>query len=80
VHDHTNSVSSSLRSFIIHQVTSSYSLMIWDFTNSAPVTVIGPNDESNPGVEANLDIQWMIMAMAPGAPTTFLVDLRELND
>ena len=38
--------------------------------STAEVTVIGPNEETNPGVEANLDIQW-IMAMAPGAPTTF---------
>lgn len=38
--------------------------------NTAPVTVIGPNDQSNPGGEAALDIEW-IMAMAPGAPTTF---------
>eukprot|EP00026_Physarum_polycephalum_P003874 Phypoly_transcript_03890.p1 GENE.Phypoly_transcript_03890~~Phypoly_transcript_03890.p1 ORF type:complete len:751 (+),score=110.62 Phypoly_transcript_03890:108-2255(+) len=35
-----------------------------------PVTVIGPNDQSNPGGEAILDIQW-IMGIAPGAPTTF---------
>jgi tripeptidyl-peptidase I len=35
-----------------------------------PVTFVGPNDQSNPGGEANLDIQQM-MAMAPGAPMTF---------
>jgi len=37
---------------------------------SAPVTVIGSNDVTNPGEEANLDIQY-IMGMAPGSPTTF---------
>jgi len=37
---------------------------------STPVTVIGPNNITDPGVEANLDIQW-IMGMAPGSPTTF---------
>lgn len=30
-----------------------------------PVTVIGPNDQNNPGGEANLDIQY-IMSVAPG--------------
>eukprot|EP01095_Lingulamoeba_sp_RSL-Kostka_P008441 TRINITY_DN2823_c1_g1_i1.p1 TRINITY_DN2823_c1_g1~~TRINITY_DN2823_c1_g1_i1.p1 ORF type:complete len:709 (-),score=267.92 TRINITY_DN2823_c1_g1_i1:299-2425(-) len=35
-----------------------------------PITVIGPNDLSNPGVEANLDIQW-ILATGAGSPTTF---------
>jgi len=35
-----------------------------------PVTVIGPNDPTNPGGEASLDLQW-IMAMAPGIPTVF---------
>eukprot|EP00698_Gefionella_okellyi_P004810 TRINITY_DN14450_c0_g1_i1.p1 TRINITY_DN14450_c0_g1~~TRINITY_DN14450_c0_g1_i1.p1 ORF type:complete len:715 (-),score=163.16 TRINITY_DN14450_c0_g1_i1:31-2175(-) len=38
--------------------------------NEAPVTVIGPNDQTNPGVEAMLDIEY-IMGLAPGAPTTF---------
>eukprot|EP01127_Copromyxa_protea_P001572 TRINITY_DN11533_c0_g1_i1.p1 TRINITY_DN11533_c0_g1~~TRINITY_DN11533_c0_g1_i1.p1 ORF type:complete len:717 (+),score=180.81 TRINITY_DN11533_c0_g1_i1:33-2183(+) len=37
---------------------------------NATVTTIGDNDASNPGGEANLDIQWM-MAMAPGIPTVF---------
>eukprot|EP01113_Clastostelium_recurvatum_P024683 TRINITY_DN2946_c0_g1_i1.p1 TRINITY_DN2946_c0_g1~~TRINITY_DN2946_c0_g1_i1.p1 ORF type:complete len:771 (+),score=171.84 TRINITY_DN2946_c0_g1_i1:2082-4394(+) len=34
------------------------------------VPVVGPNDETNPGGEANLDIQY-IMGMAPGARTVF---------
>ncbi len=38
--------------------------------SNTPVTVIGPNDQTNPGGEADLDIQW-IMAMAPGVATTF---------
>lgn len=33
-------------------------------------TVIGPNDSGNPGVEASLDIQY-IMAMGNGVNTTF---------
>jgi len=37
---------------------------------SAPVKLVGPNHENNPGGEANLDIQW-IMALAPGVPTWF---------
>lgn len=37
---------------------------------SAPVNVVGPNDESNPGDEATLDIEW-IMAVAQKVPTTF---------
>eukprot|EP01128_Nolandella_sp_AFSM9_P003645 TRINITY_DN158_c0_g1_i1.p1 TRINITY_DN158_c0_g1~~TRINITY_DN158_c0_g1_i1.p1 ORF type:complete len:731 (-),score=198.61 TRINITY_DN158_c0_g1_i1:281-2452(-) len=35
-----------------------------------PVTVIGENDASNPGGEANLDIQWMF-AIAPKVPMVF---------
>eukprot|EP00026_Physarum_polycephalum_P003767 Phypoly_transcript_03781.p1 GENE.Phypoly_transcript_03781~~Phypoly_transcript_03781.p1 ORF type:complete len:566 (+),score=94.40 Phypoly_transcript_03781:39-1700(+) len=35
-----------------------------------PVTVVGPNNQSNPGIEANLDIQY-IMGIGVGAPTTF---------
>jgi len=35
-----------------------------------PVTVVGPNNQSNPGVEANLDIQY-IMGIGVGAPTWF---------
>lgn len=38
--------------------------------NTAEVTVIGPNDITNPGVEANLDIQYM-MGVAPSVPTTY---------
>eukprot|EP01126_Amoeba_proteus_P006024 TRINITY_DN1208_c0_g2_i2.p1 TRINITY_DN1208_c0_g2~~TRINITY_DN1208_c0_g2_i2.p1 ORF type:complete len:710 (-),score=120.24 TRINITY_DN1208_c0_g2_i2:95-2224(-) len=38
--------------------------------STTPVTVIGPNDPSQPGGEANLDIQW-IMGMAVGVPTWF---------
>eukprot|EP01128_Nolandella_sp_AFSM9_P003646 TRINITY_DN158_c0_g2_i1.p1 TRINITY_DN158_c0_g2~~TRINITY_DN158_c0_g2_i1.p1 ORF type:complete len:766 (-),score=246.79 TRINITY_DN158_c0_g2_i1:120-2177(-) len=38
--------------------------------NSAPVTVVGPNHENNPGGEANLDIQ-AIMGVAVGTPTYF---------
>lgn len=34
-----------------------------------PVTVVGFNNQSNPGVEANLDIQY-IMGVARGVPTT----------
>jgi tripeptidyl-peptidase-1 len=34
------------------------------------VTVIGPNDGSKPGGEANLDIQWLL-GIAPGSPLTF---------
>nr|BAK03025.1 predicted protein [Hordeum vulgare subsp. vulgare] len=37
---------------------------------NTPVTVIGPNNQTDAGGEANLDIQY-IMAVAPGAPTTF---------
>ena len=35
-----------------------------------PKSVIGPNDETNPGVEAGLDIQY-IMGVAPNVNTTF---------
>lgn len=35
-----------------------------------PVTVVGPNNDTDPGGEANLDIQW-IMGVAPSAATTF---------
>ncbi|KYQ89129.1 peptidase C53 family protein [Tieghemostelium lacteum] len=38
----------------------------WDYQ----LEFIGPNTQSNPGIEASLDIQY-IMGMAPGAPTTF---------
>eukprot|EP00029_Vermamoeba_vermiformis_P010654 TRINITY_DN5658_c0_g1_i1.p1 TRINITY_DN5658_c0_g1~~TRINITY_DN5658_c0_g1_i1.p1 ORF type:complete len:720 (-),score=191.89 TRINITY_DN5658_c0_g1_i1:67-2226(-) len=38
--------------------------------NTAEVTVVGPNDITNPGVEANLDIQYM-MGIAPSVPTTY---------
>lgn len=38
--------------------------------SDTPVTVVGPNNQSNPGVEANLDIQY-IMGIGVGAPTTF---------
>ncbi|EGC34780.1 hypothetical protein DICPUDRAFT_152956 [Dictyostelium purpureum] len=38
--------------------------------NNATVNLIGYNDVSNPGVEASLDIQYM-MGVAPGAETTF---------
>jgi tripeptidyl-peptidase I len=38
--------------------------------SDAPVDVIGPNDQTNPGVEANLDIQY-IMGVGVGAPTTY---------
>ncbi|KAF2078698.1 hypothetical protein CYY_000069 [Polysphondylium violaceum] len=34
------------------------------------VTVIGPNDVTNPGMEASLDIQY-IMGISVGSPTTF---------
>eukprot|EP01119_Soliformovum_irregulare_P003789 TRINITY_DN14857_c0_g1_i1.p1 TRINITY_DN14857_c0_g1~~TRINITY_DN14857_c0_g1_i1.p1 ORF type:complete len:713 (-),score=198.18 TRINITY_DN14857_c0_g1_i1:20-2158(-) len=47
--------------------------MFFEYTgiyNGAPVTVIGPNNITNPGGEANLDIQY-IMGMAPGSPTVF---------
>lgn len=37
---------------------------------SAPVTLIGPNNPTNPGGEASLDIQY-IMAMGRGVATTF---------
>eukprot|EP01108_Squamamoeba_japonica_P005066 TRINITY_DN3961_c0_g1_i2.p1 TRINITY_DN3961_c0_g1~~TRINITY_DN3961_c0_g1_i2.p1 ORF type:complete len:375 (-),score=231.42 TRINITY_DN3961_c0_g1_i2:47-1171(-) len=35
------------------------------------VDIVGPNDQSKPGGEAQLDISW-IMAMGRGAPTKFL--------
>jgi len=38
--------------------------------NNKNVTVIGPNDITNPGVEASLDIQYM-MGISTGSPTTF---------
>jgi len=38
--------------------------------DTTPVYEIGPNDPTNPGGEANLDIQY-IMGVAPGSPTTF---------
>jgi subtilase family serine protease len=50
-----------------------------DVTSQAgQVEVIGPNDESNPGGEATLDIQWML-GIAPNARTVFwsLGDLHE---
>ncbi|GAM27310.1 hypothetical protein SAMD00019534_104860, partial [Acytostelium subglobosum LB1] len=37
---------------------------------TTPVSVIGYNDATNPGIEASLDIQYM-MAVSPGSPTTF---------
>ncbi|EFA79323.1 peptidase C53 family protein [Heterostelium album PN500] len=37
---------------------------------TTPVQVIGYNDETNPGIEASLDIQYM-MAISTGSPTTF---------
>mmetsp|Transcript_2869 Transcript_2869/g.4182 ORF Transcript_2869/g.4182 Transcript_2869/m.4182 type:complete len:594 (-) Transcript_2869:28-1809(-) len=37
--------------------------------SDTPVTFVGPNNASNPGAEAMLDIEQM-MAMAPGAPMT----------
>jgi len=37
---------------------------------SRNVTVVGPNDASNPGIEASLDIEY-IMAMGAGVDTTF---------
>jgi len=37
---------------------------------SSPVTLIGPNNSSEPSGEGSLDIQW-IMAMAPGVPTVY---------
>eukprot|EP01133_Synstelium_polycarpum_P012797 gene12797-15017_t len=37
---------------------------------TTPVTLIGYNDQTNPGMEASLDIQYM-MAVATGSPTTF---------
>lgn len=42
---------------------------------STPVSVFGYNDPSQPGGEADLDIQW-IMAMAPLAPTTFISNFQ----
>ena len=30
--------------------------------SDTPVTVIGPNDETNPGGEANLDIQYIMVS------------------
>ncbi|KYQ88241.1 peptidase C53 family protein [Tieghemostelium lacteum] len=38
----------------------------WDYQ----LSFVGPNNLTNPGVEATLDIQY-IMGIAPGAPTTF---------
>eukprot|EP01133_Synstelium_polycarpum_P001425 gene1425-1653_t len=37
---------------------------------TTPVTVIGYNDQTNPGIEASLDIQYM-MGISTGSPTTF---------
>jgi len=38
--------------------------------SNASVSVVGPNNQSLPGDEASLDIQWML-AVAPGVPLTF---------
>jgi len=44
------------------------------FTNAglpqAVPTIVGPNDQTNPGGESTLDIQW-VMAIGQGVPTTF---------
>lgn len=40
-------------------------------TTQTQPAVIGPNNSSDPGIEATLDIEY-VMGVAPGVPTTFL--------
>lgn len=42
----------------------------YDPTHARTATIIGPNDQTNPGTEASLDIQYS-MGVAPGIPGTF---------
>jgi subtilase family serine protease len=53
-------------------------LSFMDVTSNSQVKVIGPNDESKPGGEATLDIQWMV-GISPDVKTVFwsLGDLHE---
>lgn len=45
----------------------------YDPTHARTATIIGPNDQTNPGTEASLDIQYS-MGVAPGIPGTFWYD------
>ncbi len=42
----------------------------YDPSHARTPTIVGPNDQTNPGVEASLDIQYS-MGVAPGVPATF---------